>query len=291
MKRIVTMLFTGNKKSIMKKAAALVLLLFLCHYATYSQKVDSIKVEQSGDFIKVGYKILDSRQGQVFRVKVLCSINGGLFSELRSVSGDTGDQVPGGKPEYWALWDVLKDVDEVKSVDFVVRAELVSDINNTSRSKKNEKIFNFQGSVQLPGPTFGLRTGLMGKFGVSAAFSRGMAVMLKETGYTDEPVFNRFSLDFTSRIADNDGIELHLLTGVTVGNSIIREEYSMSTGASTTDTYYKKALTPGPELGFSLCTKRLIFTLSGTKLLTGMTEEGESISKNTYIVFAAGFRL
>lgn len=273
----------------MKHSVIILMLLAFCQVCALGQKVDSIKVEQSGDFIKVRYKILDSRPGQVYRVKLLCSINGGLYSELRSVSGDIGDQIAGGKSEYWAVWDVLKDVDEVKSVDFVVRADLVAVIEQGK--KKNNKIFNFQAAVQLPGPTFGLRTGLMSKFGASAQFVRGMGVLLKDPLYYEQPVFNRFSLDFTSRLVKENEIELHLLTGLSIGNAIIRETYSSIPGTTSEQTHFKNAMTPGPELGLSLCTKRLIFTVSGTKLLTGMTEDGKSISKNTYIVFSAGFRL
>ena len=79
----------------MKKLSFL-LILFVCSIQiSLSQKVDSINVEQTGDFIKIRYKIADSKPGQVFRVKVLCSINGGLNTEIESVSGDTGDQVAG----------------------------------------------------------------------------------------------------------------------------------------------------------------------------------------------------
>jgi hypothetical protein len=49
-----------------------------------------------------------------------------LQSVLNSLSGDYGDNVVGGRQEYMVLWDVLKDVDEVKSVDFSVRAELLN---------------------------------------------------------------------------------------------------------------------------------------------------------------------
>lgn len=268
-----------------KKSAALLLMLFFCFCTTYSQKVDSIKTEQSGDYIKIRYKILDSKPGELYNIKVLCSINGGLNTELRSVSGDVGNMISGGKPEYWVIWDVLKDVDEVKSVDFIVRAELEKNSGKT----RSAKIFNLQPSVQVPGPTFGARMGLMGKFGVSVQFVRGPGILLSEPLYTDQPVFNRFSADFTSRLANENNIQLHLLTGFTVGNTIIMETYT--TSGTATQSHFKNAMTPGPEIGFALCTKRLIFTLSGTKLLTGLTEEGKSISKNAYLVFSAGFRL
>lgn len=271
----------------MKKTITLLFFIIFVFDVGLSQKVDSIRVEQSGDFIKIRYKILDSEPGEIYRVKVLCSINGGLNTELRSISGDAGDQVPGGKPEYWAVWDVLKDVDEVKSVDFIVRAELVESYKSRS---ENTKIFNFSGSVQVPGPTFGARLGIMGKFGVSLHFTRGLAVLHDEPLYNEEPVFNRYSLDFTSRLINKNNTQLHLLTGLTVGNAIILETYSTADPYGGSQSHFKKSLTPGPELGLAFCTKRLIFTATGTKLLTGMTEDGKSISQNFYIALSAGVR-
>lgn len=271
----------------MKKFSVLLFLVTCVLNFVQAQKVDSIRVEQSGDFIKIRYKILDSEPGQIYRVKVLCSINGGLNTELRSISGDAGDQIPGGKPEYWAIWDVLKDVDEVKSVDFIVRAELT---NSYNLPKTNGRIFNFSGSVQVPGPTFGARFGIMGKFGVSLHFTRGMAVLHDEPLYNEEPVFNRYSLDFTSRLINKENTQLHLLTGFTVGNAIILETYSTVDPYGGSQSKFKKSLTPGPELGLALCTKRLIFTVTGTKLLTGLTEDGKSISQNFYMALSAGVR-
>ncbi|HLN21668.1 MAG TPA: hypothetical protein VK213_11300 [Bacteroidales bacterium] len=266
----------------MKKIFAVLFLLSFIFMSGYSQKVDSIKVEQSGDFIKIRYKILNSEPGQMYRVKILCSINGGLNTELRSISGDAGDLVPGGKPEYWVIWDVLKDVESIQSVDFIVRAELVSG------KQRSARIFNIQGSVQVPGPTFGARIGVMGRYGISAQFARGMGVLKPEILYREQPVFNRFSLDFTSRLVNKRNFQMHLLTGFTLGNTVIKEVYSSTTQASTTS--FKFATTPGPELGLSFWSKRIVFTISGTKLLTGMTEDGESISKNTYLVLSTGVR-
>ena len=91
----------------MKKLFSFVIIAIMFSSYLNSQSVDSIKVEQSGDFIKIRYKILNSAPDQIYKVKVLCSINGGMNNEIRSITGDVGDHVVGGKPEYWVIWDVL----------------------------------------------------------------------------------------------------------------------------------------------------------------------------------------
>lgn len=53
-------------------------LLPLCKGRT----VDSIVIEQAGDMIKVHYKLLNSTPDQIFRISVLCSINGGFYASI-----------------------------------------------------------------------------------------------------------------------------------------------------------------------------------------------------------------
>jgi len=111
----------------MKNIYTLLIILIFSVHPFYAQKVDNIKVEKSGDVVTIRYQIPNSTSSQVFRVTVLCSVNGGVDEVLRSVSGDTGVNVKGGKNEYSVYWDVLKDKDEVKSAEFIVRVELISD--------------------------------------------------------------------------------------------------------------------------------------------------------------------
>lgn len=268
----------------MKKTAALLMILLSFSFAASSQKVDSIRTEQSGDFIKIRYKIADSRPGEIYSVKVLCSINGGLNTELRNVTGDVGDMVAGGKPEYWVVWDVLKDVEEVKSVDFIVRAELKQAVRPP---REKGHVVNLAPAVQFPGPGFGARFGVFGKFGVSLQFISWKAV-LTDPSYTGDNKFKRFSLALASRLVSAGKSQVHLLTGFTVGNTLIKETY-VNTGTST-QTHYKKAFTPGPELGFAVSSGRMIFTVMGTKLLTSLTEEGQPSTKNTFVSASAGFK-
>lgn len=155
----------------MKKVSLMFALLFISVSSLLGQTVDSIKVEQSGDFIKIRYKILNSTPNQLFRVRVLCSINGGLNTEIRSISGDTGDNVVGGKSEYFVVWDVLKDVDELKSAEFIVRAEILKDLaagNSAGEVAEywSKERFYIALAADFPGPKAGIMLGYMGSFGI-----------------------------------------------------------------------------------------------------------------------------
>jgi hypothetical protein len=79
----------------MKKIVFTLFFLFGLITVITCQTVDSIKVEQAGELIKIHNKILNSTPDQFFKVTVLCSINGGLQSVLKSLSGDYGDNVVG----------------------------------------------------------------------------------------------------------------------------------------------------------------------------------------------------
>jgi len=248
-----------------------------------SQTVDSIEVEQAGDFIRIGYKILNSTPSQVYRVRVLCSINGGLNTELRSVSGDTGDNVQGGKQEYFVVWDVLKDVEELNSADFIVRAELVSD-KSPERTKKSNRNFIVMLPTQLPGFGYGIRTGYSGAFGISAQFISGKTVYLPD--HTDRDIFrlNRFSLDLSSRLVNNEAFQLHLLTGISVGQNVIEDE----NGGNIS---YPVHMSPGVEGGLLFCHKRIVYSLSLARQFPDMVEEGTAITKHTYLGIGFGLRL
>lgn len=256
-----------------------------------AQKVDSIKVEQAGDFIKIRYKILNSTPDQTFRVRVLCSINGGLNTELRSVSGDTGDNVPGGKSEYWVIWDVLKDVDELKSAEFIVRAELVGrSVSEMQRAEAKTKKaskgnFSIMGVLYVPGPGFGARISYMGRTGISAVVENGKAVIMPNRyDYFPNLRFTRICLDFTARLVNSNSFQMHLLAGAGLGQSLIDDsDYS---GSFSFPIHYS----PGLEAGTAFYIKRLALFVTGSRLLVELTEEGFPVSKRTYISFGAGLR-
>ena len=267
----------------MKRIPILLLLFFFTTFSALSQKVDSIKVEQSGDFIKIRYKILNSSPDHIYRVRVLCSINGGLNQEIKTVTGDVGDQVMGGKSEYWVVWDVLKDVEELTSAEFVVRAELVNKDITSSKAKKNTKAFSLQPVLQIPGPGFGARFGYMGKAGISLLFSTSKAVIKGGTDYDGDPRITRFGINLTARLSSRDDNQIHLIVGPTVSKCVIEE-------VSQSIKNYPVHMVPGLEGGIAILGKSTIFSVTFSKLLVGMTEEGEAISQTGFLAAGFGFR-
>ena len=271
----------------MKKLSFLVIFLVCSIQISISQKVDSINVEQTGDFIKIRYKIADSKPGQVFRVKVLCSINGGLNTEIESVSGDTGDQVAGGKHEYWVVWDVLKDVENLKSAEFIVRAELLKDLTSGSSSVKgpnttgwDKKWFNIMVAGLAPGPKVGFRLGVMGSFGISGQIMFGNTVLdERETAIdvissiTGTTVFDyepseqvSLSLDISKRIVNVNGFQMHLLLGIQKTRITFMDP-------TASQNPYQEQKVFGPEIGIAFGVKRLAFSLFANHYDPGQVEK------------------
>lgn len=204
---------------------------------TSGQTVDSIRVEQSGDLVKIYYKILGSNEYQTFRITVYCSINSGLKAELKSLSGDFGDKVTGGRDEYLVLWDVLKDVDEISSAEFSVKAELLIDETPKVSKKKNMRSGGFYvlAEGELPQPGFGARIGYMGSWGISVMFIKGMASETHEIRNLDVPDFVA-CFDLAVRIVKKDNFNLHLYGGV--NTSVYPEYYNEAEGSYWKDDFF-----------------------------------------------------
>ena len=110
----------------MKRTLLLVTgLLFAVHI--FGQTVENIRVEPDGESIKISYRIGGSTESQLYDVYLTCSMDGGSRFEPRSVIGDVGRNIRGGRSYYTVIWDVFKDVEEVGSAEFFVRVVLVSD--------------------------------------------------------------------------------------------------------------------------------------------------------------------
>jgi len=270
-----------------------------------AQKVDSIKVEQTGDFIKIGYQILDSKPGQVYRVRVLCSINGGLNTEIKSVSGDTGDNVQGGKSEYFAIWDVLKDVDELNSAEFIVRAELVKDLASGPVSAKNIEITNkwskkwihIGPAIEVPGPKPGFMLGVMGSFGAAILIYSGEYAIEKDIVFPigatvdlDDFLYDKkvTSITFflTKRVANYNSFQMHIMAGFQRTRLIIMDRDALG-GPYNTDKLF------GPSFGLTTDINRISFTMLVTHIEPGpvdMEDNREVISPQYYFSVCMGVR-
>lgn len=208
----------------MRKSLLIFFFLILLNLSK-GQTVDSIKIEQAGDFIKIGYKILNSTPSQLFRVKVLCSMNGGMNYEIRSITGDIGDNVRGGKQEYWVVWDVLEDVEELGSVEFVIRAEPMSEIRvaGKTRQKKEHGKVNFIAVLDLymfEKSFFGARAGYFDKWGFTARYTAGSITDYNVQGSVGIPtkisLFNS-SIDLVYKVAGDERSGLYILGGPAYG--------------------------------------------------------------------------
>jgi hypothetical protein len=242
----------------MKKISSIFVFFFIFVLALKSQTVDSIKVEQAGELIKIHYKILNSNQYQTFKVAVSAKINGGLESKLESLIGDVGDAVKGGKDSYIVIWDVLKDVDEVNTVDFSVRAELVKDDTPITKSKNKaewpkERFHTMFAFGQISDDVlFGIQLAYMGSWGITAKYLRRNIDM---EDYSETTSLVHYTLGLTKRIINKDRFSMHLLAGMDRGHFYLDD----TTNSIAVATTY--------ELGTIMAYKRLAvsFALSGYK--------------------------
>jgi len=109
------------------KRAFILLLLVATFLPVASQTVENIRVEQEGENLLIHYRIGGSTSEQLYDVKLTCSIDNGPVFEPRSVIGDVGRNIRGGKSYNTVVWDVFEDVSEVGSVEFFVEVVLVKD--------------------------------------------------------------------------------------------------------------------------------------------------------------------
>lgn len=146
------------------------LLCIIIGLGANAQTVENIRVEQEGENILIYYRIGGSTEAQTFKVSLSCSVDGGNQFAPKTVIGDVGENIRGGKSNYTITWDVFEDRDEIGEVEFFVSVELTSDLTNdlaqTNRAHKStvEKEYTgidillaYTGSGLCP---YGLSTGI-----------------------------------------------------------------------------------------------------------------------------------
>ena len=89
-----------------------------------AQEVSNVRAVQNGAVIDIYYKIQTSSSEQFFTITIRCDTGSGERFVLRSLSGDAGKHVQGGKSEYKASWNVLEDIPRLGSAEFFVQAKL-----------------------------------------------------------------------------------------------------------------------------------------------------------------------
>lgn len=263
-----------------------------------AQTVDSIRVEQTGDLVKIHYKILNSNPNQIFRITVLCSMNGGLKSVLNSLSGDYGNNVIGGRNDYMVLWDVLKDVSELRSAEFFVQAELIKDLSvkpaevfDTTRFWASKRIITIV-EIDVPGPSLGFRIGYLGSFGISGRAFMGNIKVFDEyksnASFVEPDARFGAGLDLTKRIISKNAFQMHLLAGYRNNDIMV---YHNAPPAQ--DFWYQGV--GGIEFGAILAAKRLLidieyYQFNPKQLESKIKEPVTLICPNKYFSFGVGVR-
>jgi hypothetical protein len=248
-----------------KSVNKIVLLLFLSFYNLLTidcQTVDSVRAERIGNLVKIKYILLNSNPDQHFTIKVYCSINGGSRFEPESLSGDIGENITGGRSEYTIIWDVLKDVEELISAEFFVRADLKdkrSEITiNWSKQKAYGLLAVAVGPNNLQG---GLRLALLNKWGASFSFMAGQK-KYRDVNPERGDKYGAFttSIDATRQVIQDSTYRMHIFSGLAIAN-----EENPEGGAS----FFKC----GPELGLALEMRRVAFftNISYVKFLLNAT--------------------
>ncbi len=127
--------------------------LFTLSIISVAQTVENIHVEPEGDNIKISYRIGGSGESQLYNVTLTCSMDGGLRFEPKTVIGDVGANIRGGRSYYTIIWDVFEDVDEVGEAEFFVRVDLISDLSETPEMQKEQRQRPAQAVTQTPEET------------------------------------------------------------------------------------------------------------------------------------------
>jgi hypothetical protein len=274
----------------MKNIYIILIILIFSGLPASSQKVDNIKVEKSGNIVNIRYQIPNSTSSQVFIVTVLCSVNGGVDEVLRSVSGDIGDHVLGGKNEYSVYWDVLRDKDEVKSAEFIVRIKLITDnpvsyvapdtpVTSTSKKQINDtgfdkKRFNVLTTMAFQGPKYGAMFGFLGNWGVYLDIVMGETTKSSDADSNANPMtipsFPVYSSAVTKRILNKNAVQLHLALGVAASEFVFYEKIN------TTYSYTNEMLA-GPEFGIVAGIKGGALMLTYSQFDPSSVEEGTNL--------------
>jgi hypothetical protein len=240
MKRITTLL------------AALTLSVF-----SFAQTVENIRVDTQGDEIRITYRIGGSTEAQFYDVTLSCSMDGGARFEPKSVMGDVGPNIVGGKSIYTIMWDVFEDVEQVGNAEFFVKVDLIRDLDEVtspvpvSAEQQRREVdpssllaeSNPEGSTK---PTFDRRVfiayngSLASPYGISVGLIKnwGFYGSFRFGGYSDDwesDVWFTAAAGATKFIVGNDKYRLHGYAGLGATFEVF-EEYFFYT--SWTDTYF-----------------------------------------------------
>ena len=206
----------------MKHQLLSVLVILFC-LPVFSQTVENIQVEQDGENLKINYRIGGSNSDQLYFVTLTCSIDGGKVFEPKSVLGDVGANISGGKPVNTIIWDVFKDVDEIGSVEFFVKVDLMNkrgaDMADGVKNDPGKRSFEHTISLGYSGAFSAEVQHLVG-INISTLGNWGGYVSFRTGGYDE--AWGGYLLSLTAGatkyITSQDKLRLHAYSGIGVGD-------------------------------------------------------------------------
>ena len=259
----------------MKKAFLLIIALSAVTLM-YSQTVENIQVTPEGDYILIHYRIGESTNLQIYNVTLNCSMDGDPRFEPKSVRGDVGDNIMGGKSNYTITWDVFEDVDSINNTEFFIKVDLVRDLprneNNQQHAPVNEPVsvnefekstyVGFNGSTYSP---FGISVGMLKNSGFYGSVRGGTN---NDEGQTD--IWLTLIAGFTKHVFSSGSYRLHGCAGL--GSSI---EYYKDLALNTSWT--------SPMFAIEACAVNVVGRVSISAGITYVSGYG------VHLVYGVGF--
>jgi len=206
------------------------MVILISGFTVRAQTVENIRVEQEGEKLLVNYRIGGSTADELYDVTLTCRIDDGPVFEPQSVIGDVGANIRGGKSFNTIVWDVFEDVDEIGSVEFFVKVDLVKDEGevvedeglmdkaSVTMDTDQRKLFaGYGGSFIHP---LGVRGGYLGTWGgyLSLRYGGLDLMYIDGFGYEYYDYLVSFTVGATRIIKTWDSFRLHGFAGMGVGD-------------------------------------------------------------------------
>ena len=210
-------------------------MLILANLSIQAQKVTNVHAEQNGSKIEIYYNIEDSDPTQIFTVSVYYEDAKKMMIKPRSLAGDVGENVVGGKEIYLVIWDVLNDVDDLGDAEFFVRIEKQS--KTVASEQKNTWFLGLNSAVGYT--PYGVRLGYGGKWEFFLASRFGSDGFQQVGKQVTENGLNSFTLGIGRQILATPAFNLKVYVGGGLANWGNYKTYETKEVPGDASNYYQ----------------------------------------------------
>ena len=200
------------------------LLLFSNSLVAGAQQIDTaFRFEPIGNQIRIEYNILNSTPDQQFKVTIVCICNDANEVPLEHATGDIGDGVKGGKSRYQVTWDVLEDVEQLESAEFVFYLEPMEPQQTPKRISAASNAKDLSWNAMLAGgiryTPLGLRLAYISNWGLYLQSRMGFNGYYWEHGnYHGNELLYDASAGLSRRLYQNPSFDIHGYVGSGIAN-------------------------------------------------------------------------